>query len=205
MKARDFRAAAKTALSGKWGTFAIITLLYVVLSSVSAYVPLGAIIVGGPLVMGLYIVALMVARGQDIEVGNMFDGFKTFGKSVGLYLVNNIFIFLWTLLFFVPGLIKTFAYQMSYYIIQDHPEMTITEARKESIRMMKGNKWRLFCLNLSFTGWILLSFLTCGILMLWVAPYTQTAVAAFYEDLKAKQAPAEQTEAPAIEEPTPEN
>ena len=160
----------------------------------SAYVPLGAIIVGGPLCMGLYIVALMVARGQDIEVGNMFDGFKTFGKSVGLYLVNNIFIFLWTLLFFVPGLIKTFAYQMSYYIIQDHPEMTITEARKESIRMMKGNKWRLFCLNLSFTGWILLSFLTCGILMLWVAPYTQTAMAAFYEDLKAKQAPAAEPE-----------
>lgn len=194
MKARDFRAAARKALEGKWGTFAVITLLYTILVSVSAYIPLGSIIVGGPLIIGMYIVGLKVARGQDIDVGNMFDGFKNFGKHLGLYVVNNIFIFLWSLLFFIPGIVKSLAYSMSYYIIQDNPEMGITEARKESIRMMNGNKWRLFCLNLSFIGWMILGALACGIPLFWIIPYTNTAIAAFYEDLKAKEAPAAEPE-----------
>ena len=94
---------------------------------------------------------------------------------------------LWSLLFVIPGIIATYSYSMSFYILRDNPDMDANAARKASIEMMKGNKWKLFCLELSFIGWMLLSMLTFGILLLWVGPYMETAKAAFYEELKAKQ------------------
>ena len=74
-------------------------------------------------------------------------------------------------------------YSMCYYLLADHPEMTAREALKASKEMMKGHKWRLFCLRLSFLGWIFLSVLSCGIGLLWVGPYIQAAETAFYREL----------------------
>ena len=73
---------------------------------------------------------------------------------------------------------------MSYYILAENPEMSQSEARKESMRIMQGHKWQLFCLNFSFIGWYILVGLTFGILTFWVTPYMQTATAAFYENIK---------------------
>ena len=98
-------------------------------------------------------------------------------------LLNGIFIFLWTLLFIVPGIIKTYSYRLSYYILADNPSMSATEVRKRSIELMRGNKWRLFCLELSFIGWELLCILTLGILSFWVTPYYNAAIAEFYQSL----------------------
>ena len=75
---------------------------------------------------------------------------------------------------------------MSYYILADNPQMSCNDARVTSMEMMKGNKWRLFCLWFSFIGWWLLSILTLGILFLWTIPYMQVATAAFYDDLKTR-------------------
>ena len=74
---------------------------------------------------------------------------------------------------------------MTYYILADNPSMTANDARRKSMDIMRGNKWRLFCLQLSFIGWLLLCVLTLGILTLWISPYIQTATAAFYEDISA--------------------
>ncbi|MDO5305387.1 MAG: DUF975 family protein, partial [bacterium] len=65
----------------------------------------------------------------------------------------------------------------------ENPEMTAKEAMEVSERMMQGNKWRLFCLNISFIGWNLLGMLSLGIGMLWVNPYQNAAVAAFYDEI----------------------
>ena len=86
----------------------------------------------------------------------------------------------------------SYAYSMSYYILKDNPELSANEARKQSIEMMRGNKWRLFCLDFSFIGWSLLSMFTFGILMLWVTPVMQASHAAFYESLKPAPAVAEE-------------
>ena len=72
---------------------------------------------------------------------------------------------------------------MSYYILIDNPGLSANEARKRSMAMMRGNKWRLFCLDFSFIGWIVLCVLTFGILVFWVAPYQEAARAEFYQDL----------------------
>ena len=120
-------------------------------------------------------------------VSNMFTGtFKTYPRALGLSLLYMIFVFLWTLLLYIPGLIKALAYMMAPYILKDHPELSPNQALNLSIKMMKGHKFDLFCLILSFIGWSFLAMFTMGIGYLWLAPYIATTIAAFYEDVKAE-------------------
>ena len=85
------------------------------------------------------------------------------------------------------GSVKSYSYSLIYYIKADHPEYGWRECLDESEKMMQGNKWRLFCLNFSFIGWILVGSLICGIGALWVSPYMQASTAVFYEELKREQ------------------
>ncbi len=194
MLAKDFRKKAWADLNGKWGTFAVIELIILVISAVCSglsVIGIGAIIlliVEGPLTLGVTGVSLKAVGGENFTVENMFDGFKNFVNALVLYLTNAIFTALWSLLFIIPGIIKSYSYSMSFFIMAENPQITASEARRKSIDMMKGNKWRLFCLDFSFIGWYLLCLLTLGILTLWVVPYVQTAYAEFYSDLKSKQA-----------------
>jgi uncharacterized membrane protein len=120
-------------------------------------------------------------------VSNMFTGtFKIYPRALGLSLLYMIFVFLWTLLLYIPGLIKALAYMMAPYILKDHPELSPNQALNLSIKMMKGHKFDLFCLLLSFIGWSFLAMFTMGIGYLWLAPYIATTIAAFYEDVKAE-------------------
>ena len=101
-------------------------------------------------------------------------------------LLMGIFVFLWTLLLIIPGIIKGFAYSLVPYILVDKPELSANEAINLSIKMMKGHKFDFFWLCLSFIGWILLAILTFGIGLFWLMPYMYTAYAAFYQDVKAE-------------------
>ncbi|MBQ8893012.1 MAG: DUF975 family protein [Clostridia bacterium] len=190
MLAKDFRQRAWTALSGKWGSAAVIALVYTVLTAVVSAIPgvgqVTSLLIAGPLTVGWAIISLKVIRGEKFELVHLFDGFKNFVPAFLLGLVNSIFIALWSLLFVIPGIVKAYSYSMSYYILAEHPEMTQSEARKESMRIMQGNKWRLFCLEFSFIGWMILVLLTFGILSFWVVPYMEASVAAFYEEIKPK-------------------
>lgn len=191
--AEDFRRRARFHLGGKWtggkwSRFVVIELIQVLLNllmSVISYV--GAVfrfILSGPMALGMANASLNVVNGKDIGVDDYFEGFRHFGSAFLLNLINGIFIFLWLLLLIVPGIIKIFSYSMSYYILCDNPEMSANDVRHASIEMMKGNKWRYFCLRLSFIGWYILSILTLGILFLWVIPYVETACAEFYNSIK---------------------
>ena len=184
----NYKAAAKQARAGKWGKAALVSVVYVLLSyAVNAIPGIGSMVsllISGPLTLSVYMIALRIIRGEEFEVSNLFDGFSNFTNAFSLYLVNNIFIALWSMLFVIPGIVKSYAYSMSYFILADHPEMSQSDARKASIEMMKGHKWELFCLQFSFIGWYLLTIITCGILTFWVTPYVDAATAAFYENLK---------------------
>ena len=105
-------------------------------------------------------------------------------KVWGMFLMS-VFIFLWSLLFVIPGIIKAFSYAMTPYILEEHPELTANEAIDHSRAMMKGHKFDLFWLYLSFIGWGILCIPTLGIGTFWLIPYMQTAQASFYEDVKA--------------------
>lgn len=111
---------------------------------------------------------------------------KDYGRAVEVPLLVNVYTALWTLLFIIPGIVKSYSYAMTIYISKDRPELSAEECIQESRRMMSGHKGKLFLLDLSYIGWFLLCILTCGILSLWVTPKMQTAHALFYEDLKAE-------------------
>ena len=191
MRSKDYRQRAWAALSNKWGTVVLAMLIVVLLSGAINGIPgvgqVASLILSGPLQLGFVIVIMKVLKDEVVDISNVFDGFKDFMSSFLLFLLNTIFVTLWSLLFVIPGIIASYSYSMSYYILKDNPGMDANEARKASIEMMKGHKWQLFCLEFSFIGWIILSILTFGILTLWVGPYMETAKAAFYEELKANQ------------------
>ena len=117
-------------------------------------------------------------------ISNLFN-FSNYWRKVGGMVLMTILIFLWSLLLVIPGIIKSFSYSMTPFILDEFPELSPSEAIHRSRMMMKGHKFDLFWLYLSFIGWGILCLFTFGIGFLWLVPYMQTAEAAFYEEVKA--------------------
>lgn len=198
MVAKDFRAAARTNLAGSWGQVVLMTIVYAIMTSLGGifYLFIDEDIAGifsgiytllvGYIVIWSYGVSFYKksAYGKKLAVENIFEGFHDYGRVMLMELLAFIFIGLWTLLFIIPGIVKSFSYAMAPYIMVDHPEMSASDAIKESKRMMDGHKWELFCLDFSYIGWLLVSIITCGIALLWVHPYSCAAEAEFYINLK---------------------
>ena len=114
-------------------------------------------------------------------IGVFFDGFNYWFKALCATLWRRLWIVLWTLCFVIPGIIKAVAYSQMFYILTENPELTVGKALRMSIYMTQGHKSELFAMYLSFLGWIILSFMTFGILFVWTLPYMQlTAVNAYY-------------------------
>ena len=129
----------------------------------------------------------LLLDGDDRVVGNMFKiTFGNYWHNLWGSLLCKIFACLWSLLLIVPGIIKALSYAMTSYILVDKPELSANQAINLSMRMMRGHKFDLFYLYLSFIGWIFLCLLTLGIGLIWFLPYAQTAEASFYEDVKAE-------------------
>lgn len=187
MTAKETRKKAWAALNNQWGNALLCFLLYAILIGAATFTIIGALLCGGPLTFGFQSFGLDVADGKKPSVTTIFDGFNRLTQSILLFIGNTIYTALWSLLFVIPGIIKMLSYSMSYYILKENPDMTSAEARRKSMEIMRGNKGRLFCLAFSFIGWILLSAFTFGILMLWVAPYMQVAVAEFYRGICPKK------------------
>lgn len=106
-------------------------------------------------------------------------------NSVKIMFFKELYTFLWTLLFVIPGIIKSYEYKQVPYILAENPDITKEEAFARSKQMMSGNKWKAFVLDLSFLGWEILNTMTIGILgIFYVKPYEYQTEAAFYEALK---------------------
>ena len=101
----------------------------------------------------------------------------------------TVTVLLWSLLLIVPGIMAGYSYAMTDYLLAENPELTPGEAMAQSKALMDGNRWRLFCLQLSFIGWSILASLTFGIGELFLTPYVSAAEAAFYRDLTAPAGP----------------
>ncbi|MBO6193458.1 MAG: DUF975 family protein, partial [Clostridiales bacterium] len=112
-----------------------------------------------------------------------FDSnYKNICKTMFL---RDIYTVLWSLLFVIPGIIKAYEYKMIPYLLSENPDMPMEEVFAESRRLMTGNKWKAFVLDLSFILWDIASALTCGIAgLFWVAPYKASTQAALYEAVK---------------------
>jgi len=175
-------------LSGKWGMAALATLVYLLITVGIQYIPvmgpIASLIIGGPMALGLVIFILSISRKKEARVAQIFDGFNNFGTALAAYLLVALFVILWLLLLIVPGIIAALAYSQTFFIIADDKDIRPMDALRKSKKMMYGYKWKLFCLGLRFIGWVLLSMLTLGILLLWIYPYMYVSYAKFYDDIK---------------------
>ena len=140
-------------------------------------------VIGGAVELGICAYFSKLALGVNADINDEFAYFKYFGKALGLRVVISVFTFLWSLLFVIPGIVAAYRYSMATYLMAEHPEMGIMEAIDASKQMMDGNKWSLFCLDISFIGWSILASLTFGIGDLFLTPYTRMATAHFYMNL----------------------
>lgn len=159
-----------------------------IIAAVSSFtVGIVAVLISGPLSFGISTIFLGLARKEDgkIDLKDLFKGFTDdLGGTLLLGLMSEIFIFLWSLLFVIPGIVKTYAYSIAFYIKVDHPEYDWKACLDESQKMMKGHKWALFVQDLSFIGWFIVGSLCLGIGTLWVTPYYTAARTNFYESIK---------------------
>ena len=121
------------------------------------------------------------------EFGTLFDYFSQWKTTAIASLLQSIYVVLWSLLFIIPGIMASYSYAMTQYIIAEHPELTAGEAISLSKEIMRGNRFRLFCLDFSFIGWHILCAFTMGIGNLWLIPYIQASKAAFYREVSGTE------------------
>lgn len=184
MERRLLKANAKEALRNKWGIAILTLLLYsVVMGAAAGVFAVGQLILAGPIETGLALVFLKLVYRDEAKVEDLFQPFNNFVNTFFAGLLVGIFTFLWTLLFIIPGIIKGLAYSQTFYIMNEHPEYTGSEAIKASQEMMRGHKGELFLLQLSFFGWFLLGVITLGLAFFYVAPYYQTTMAEYHRYL----------------------
>ena len=194
MKAnRDLMSLARQQLRGMWGLGVGVTVITfaisVGLNSIPKVGPIVDFIITGPFIIGIAMFYLTLVQKQSApRVARIFDGFNYFGTGFVAFLLMTIFTLLWTLLLIIPGIVAGLSYSMTYFILAENPQAPALEAIHESKAMMKGYRWKLFCLGLRFIGWSILGVLSLGIGFLWICPYFSTSLANFYLDVKGGEA-----------------
>ena len=183
----QLRQSALEHLRGLWLYPVLCTLLFIAVTWMANSLPLVGLLAAMPLGFGFSVAFLQFVRGEAEEdelVTRPFAVFNRYGRWLGGSMLVFAITLLWSLLLIVPGIVKAYTYAMTPFVMHDNPDMPVRECLNRSRRMMDGYKMKLFLLDLSFIGWVLLSIITCGIGMLWVIPYMQTARVEFYEQLK---------------------
>ena len=128
------------------------------------------------------------ARNGDQSFGKLFDNFRN-GKymaTVKTMFFRSLYIMLWSLLFYIPGIIKAYEYFLIPYLLAENPFLDRNRAFEISKKTMDGEKWNLFVLGLSFIGWYLLGILACFVGVYFVVPYYEATMAEFYTCMRAK-------------------
>lgn len=142
--------------------------------------------IGGAIELGYCRFNKNLIQGTDPKFTDLFSRMDIFLKALGLRLVITLFTVLWAILLVIPGIIAALSYSMAFYIMEEDPSIGILDAIRRSKEMMMGNKWRLFCLGISFIGWFLLSVCTLCIGFLWLIPYANASFAAFYLEVSGQ-------------------
>lgn len=188
----NFNDISRAAHSSSFGEQLILVALEIVLYIITA---------------GYNIFSLNCIRHTDPCYGNLLDGFGMFARVLWLNVLESLFTLLWSLLLYIPGIIASYSYRQALFLLIDHPEMTPMQCIRESKRMMRGHKWELFVLDLSFIGWILLATLAAALMAIpvvftsspivqicfsmlgafavftWLYPYENITFALYYEAL----------------------
>ena len=202
MNRAELKASAKEQLKGKIGILFLITLIIGLISGAASVIL--SLIPGGNLIVSIIItpafslsmirVYLNVIKGNTPKAKDAFCGFDDFWSAFKVTFFVGLFTFLWALLFIIPGIIKSFSYSMSTYILAENKGKPALECINESKAMTNGHKMDLFVLGLSFIGWDFLCVITLGIAGIWVIPYVQATYTNAYNSLKPIATAEEQPE-----------
>lgn len=189
--AYEIRKRARNSLGNqifdkRWLYPLVVTLIANAILGFSGFTVAAVFIIYGLIYVGhsKYYLETSRRRNAPENMSLALDGFKGgIGENIITGLLYLVFLALWSMLFIIPGIIKYYSYSMTFFIKAEHPEYTATQAITESRRIMNGNKFRLFCLDLSFIGWIIVGALCLGIGTLWVSAYMNMAHAEFYREI----------------------
>ena len=190
----EIRKRAREILGGKelfkssWLYSVLVVLIVTAITGILSNTYVGPIIVTGLLSVASAGYFLGRVRGT-VEPGNIeasIDGLKkNFTDSLIAGVLYTVFVSIGSIILFIPGIIFGLSFSMTFYLLNDHPEMKAMEALRESRRLMRGHKMDLFLLNLSFIGWMIIGMFCFGVGALWASAYMETANAVFYEELVA--------------------
>ena len=167
------------------GMFILASLPIIIIASLFAAVIY--FVLGGFIGVGYAKFNLNLVDKKNAAFETLFEYFSRWKTTTIARLLRALYVFLWSLLFIIPGIVAGFSYAMTDYILAEDPELTADEAISQSKSIMMGNKWRFFCLQFSFIGWDILATLAFGIGHLWLTPYKQAAYAAFYREVSGTE------------------
>lgn len=191
----QLKSMAKEQIKGKiWNLLAVMLIVYVIawaagliLGKVPYVGALIAVVAVIPFSLSLAKIYLgVVNEDKKPQIVDAFVGYDDLWSAIKTFLLMYVFLYLWSLLLIVPGIIKALSYSQAFYILAENKGMSAREAINRSKAMMEGHKMDLFILELSFIGWGLVCLITFGIASIWVVPYMQATYANFYNSIKTK-------------------
>ena len=156
----------------------------------------------GIVAAGLSIFAMNTLRRKEASLGNLLDGFGRFFPLLALVILMRFLLSFWFYLLVIPGILAYYRYRLAVYLLIDHPELNCFQCLLLSGQVMRGKKWELFLLDLSFLGWALLAVLPLTVgavfglvglilgalgsaaILAWLAPYYELSCVGFYEAVK---------------------
>lgn len=210
---RDIKEEARAQLRGHWKGAVLVSLIPTLftiffmsgtyngmneLSDQFGLMDLALRIVQGFLVTGVSFTMMDFIRNREpiqplLGVAQAFQG-RYFVNLLLLKILKNVYIFLWMLLFIIPGVVKSYSYSQAERIFKDKVDQegivpSPRECLKESQALMDGYKLDMFTLGLSFIGWIIASLFTLGIGLIWLSPYMEVSQAVFYQNLLEQHGP----------------
>lgn len=169
-------------------TVAAVLVFIGIIGTVLAVALLIKIFIGNPITLGGYNFFKQNIEDTPAPLSILGTGFQNYGHNFVTLLLRDLYVFLWTLLLIVPGIIKAYSYSMVPFILAENPDMPANEVLNRSREMMDGNKMQAFLMDLSFIGWILFGIVTLGLgLIFWTSPYLYSSHAALYLKLKGRR------------------
>ena len=186
----SIKTNAKEVFKKQYGMALLASFLPVIIAGAAANLFIVGFILVYPLYVGQALMFMMFSKRDNVELDTLFDGYRgnKFGKFLLPMLLRDVFIFLWTLLLIVPGIIKSLSYALVPYLLADDDIDINDDVITRSREWMNGYKWELFKVYLSFIGWHILSLFTLGILSIfYVSPYLNQTLALFYQEVKAER------------------
>ena len=141
--------------------------------------------------VGFISYCLKINRNKTTEFKDLFNGFQFFFKVIAVFFITAVFIFLWSLLFIIPGIVAGYRYRQAFYILLDDPGKGAMQCISESKLMMHGKKLELLIIDLSFFGWYVLDYaivlftplpFVIPLVSIWLSPYVGLTRVAFYEN-----------------------